>query len=258
MKDLTLNGTTLSSSVTGIYVNKVVRSLLGGVRDVYKEFPGLSGSWRFVEKPGDRHLVASLTILSNSYALRRTAVKALASWADVGVASKLIVSDESDRYWDAKLITPPDPDEWVNHAVIDLEFRVGPYSKATSTSSSSVTATNNVDFTVALPDAVEAYPIIEVTASADMTTGFTITCNGNVFTYATALTSGNKVTVSSLAYAVTTGANADTNCDGTFVAANLSMAGVDGVFPVLQPGNNTVRITGANSTATFLWRRRYR
>lgn len=258
MTEITYDDVDLSEVVPEAIVQKITRSLLGSVRDAYQEISGRAGSWLFAEQPGDRTLTIALALVADNNADRRAAVRALAAWADKPTAAPLIVDDEAGWYWLAKLAESPDPDEWLEAAELELVFRTGPYGLAIDPSSDSWAATNNVDHTLTIDDEVPAFPIITITAGAAMASGFTLRVNGVDLIYGTAVANGAKVTVSSIAYAVTTGDNDDTELTGTFDPDLLSMAAVDGDFPILQPGDNTVRVIGANSTLDVLWRPRFR
>ena len=84
--------------------------------------------------------------------------------------------------------------------------------------------------------------------------------NGETLTYGTTMGSGAKVTVSTPAFVVYTGANADPQVLGGFDQDHVSMVAVDGVFPMLGPGTNTVKVTTAGGVAmdvAVVWRRRF-
>lgn len=109
-----------------------------------------------------------------------------------------------------------------------------------------------------LDDTVDVYPVIEITAGESMPSGFTLTVNGLALTYGDAFTSGDVLTVSSLTYTVSTGVNTDSDLDGVFVVADLSMGAVDGDFPILISGTNSIEIDGGDADLVVTWRRRYR
>lgn len=261
MTDVTYNGVALSTAVPEAIVLQVTRGLLGARRDTWAEVPGRAGSWMYPEEPGDRSISVPLNIEGDDYADRRDAVNRVAAWADSTGLAHLVVDDEPDRYWDAKLLGPPDPEEWLLSADIELVFRAGPYAWASSASSESWSASDGVAHTFTVPDEVNAQPVLELTAGASPIPSFTLTVNGRALSYGTNLAAGAKLTINGIAYMVTTGANADTGLAGYFNPANVSMATVDGEFPVLVPGANSITLdtpAGQSATITASWRRRYR
>lgn len=261
MTTASFNGVELADAVPEALVVAVKRSLVGARRTVFEDVPGVAGSWIFGDRPGDRKTVLSIHVLADDYETRRDAVRRLATWADSEQAAALVIDDEADRYETAILATAPDPEEWLNYATVDLEFRTGPYALAASTSSTTWTATSGAAHTVTVPDDVEVYPIFTLTAGGAGVSSLSLDVNGKTLTYGTSIAASGKITVSSLAFMVTTGANADTACVGTFVPAAASMSAVDGSFPVLESGANSVTVTTSNAssmTVEALWRRRYR
>lgn len=266
MTDVTLDGVALSSAVPEAIVKRVRRQLLGDPRDVYELVPGRAGSWLFGEQPGDRIITVELALVGDNavYPLegtaleaRRVACRSLAAWAESPRSVELVVDDESDRYWLSKLSSTPTPDEWLARALIDLDFRSSPYAYAVTLSTQAESLTDGIPASFSTPDEVNAYPVIELVAGASMPSGFTLTVNGLVLTYGTAVAIGDVLTISSLTYTVSAGPNTDTDLDGVFVAADLAMADVDGDFPILIPGSNTITVAGGASTVTITWRRRY-
>jgi predicted phage tail component-like protein len=260
--DATFNGVALSAAVPDALILHVDRGLLGARRDTYQEIPGRAGSWLFPDKPGDRSVVLTVNIESATFAARRAAVNALAGWADSAAAARLIIDDEPDRYWLAKLSDPGETAEWLLAADTAVDFHTGPYAWATAISSTTWAAVDVVPQTVTLPDTVDAQPVLELTADAATSIGsFTLTVNGQALTVNYSTPAGAKLTINGISYTVTTGPNIDTDLTGAFNPANAINALVDGVFPLFTPGANTVTIdtqNGAGATITATWRRRYR
>lgn len=242
-------------------VANVVRGFLGAIRDVVEEVPGRAGSWTFEEKAGDRSITVVIILGTDSATERRQAIEALADWADLDTPAPLIISDEADRYWDAKLAGMSDPEEVVLTATVELIFRVGPYAKALELSEllAPLELVDAVGDDFDIDDTVNAYPVVEVTAGAGgLPAGFAMSINGLNIVYGTPVAAGDTVTISSVSYTVSLGANTDADLDGSFVEADLSMLEVDGDFPVLIPGTNTITIEGGDTTVAISWRRLFR
>lgn len=267
MTEVTLDDVALSDAVPGVIVKRVTRQLLGDRRDVFELVPGRAGSWRFGEQAGDRLITLQLALVgeSSTYPIeesgleaRRAACRALADWADHAQPVTLVADDEPDRYWMATVSSAPTPDEWLIRATVDLVFRVGPYALALELSTHDEALTNGALATFSIPDNVNAYPVVEITAGDAMASGFTLNVNGLELVYGAAVAPGDVLTVSSLSYTVSTGANTDTELEGSFVTADLSMGDVDGDFPILVPGSNGIEIVGGDADVSISWRRRYR
>jgi len=264
MTDATLNGSSLATAVPAASILRVRRTLLGFRRDQFVDVPGRRSSWVFAEEPGDRSIVLEVDLGATSFATRRSAVTALADWADT-LAGRvpLIIDDETDRYYEVVLDNAPDVDEWLITGYAELSYRSGPYALAVSTSSQSITATGGAatgSFTAA--DGITAYPVVVVTPIGGTLTGFTLDLNGSALTWAGLRGAGLPVTVSSISYTVTDGANTDVNLTGAYVAGDVNMSSVSGEFPVIVPGTNTYTFT-TTGTATSVrfaiqWRRNYR
>lgn len=261
MTTATFNGVALADAVPEALVVNVRRQILGSRRTVFTDVPGVAGAWQFGDKPGDRQLALSLHLLGDDFAQRRDAVRRLAQWADTTDPARLVLDDEDDRYELAILTSTPQPDELLVAATVDLEFRTSPYAYALDLSGYGWAATSGTAYSLTPPDDVEMYPVLEVHAAYGSVPGFTVDVDGRTFTYGTAIAAGDYVTVSSLAFVAYTGPNVDLEAVGAFDPETVSMGAVDGVFPVLYPGTNSVTVTtgnGAQLSVHFAWRRRYR
>lgn len=261
--DLELNGESLLDVVPAANVVRVRRPLVGKRRHVNVEVPGRAGSWLFTEEPGDRTLVAELVIVAAGLEARRSSVRELAAWADLGASSRLVISDEPDRFHDAILDSSADPEEWLTSARIDLPFRVGPYALALATSEQILNlAAMPASGSFSIDDETNALPVVEITPTNGNLTSFTFTVNGYALSWIGTLANGTTLTISSLSDTVSTGPNGDVNLTGAFDPNNLDMADVSGEFPILFPGPNpwSFSRTGTATTATIrlLWRERFR
>lgn len=244
-----------SSTIPEIVVEDVTRQIVPSVRDSYLEVPGRSGSWLFEEEAGDRPLGIRVALVGESVAERREAVRKAARFIYAPGRRKLIISDEPDRFLWAKIADAPRSDELLARGRFEATFRTGPFAESTAISTATVAASGNlvVPDEDGLADFFE--PVVVVTATGPVS-GWTITTNGVALSYGSAMTSGAKVTVSTIAATVTTGDSIDTELVGLFNGANLAMTAVDGDFPKLSAGANPVVLSAGISTA-WKWRARY-
>jgi predicted phage tail component-like protein len=249
-----------STGIAGLEILGVARPFLGDLRDERVEMPGRLGTYQFAEEDGDGLLTIRCHILGGSLDLRRQAVRDTAAWARSRRPKRLSFSDETDRYYVAKLDSRDRPEEWLLAAEFDLTFRCYPFALASTISTEAWTASDNVPHTWSLSDEVDADCEVEITAGSAITGGFTLTCNGVDLVYGTTVSAAGVVTISSVSTTVFTGVSPDTELEGVYVDANLSFVDVSGEFPILVPGVNSVTVNTANGVGCGVvvrHRRRY-
>jgi predicted phage tail component-like protein len=253
-----------SDTIPGLIITRVRRPLRGDIRDDVVQVPGREGFWLFEEKPGQRIITLSMSILGDDFESRRAAVIAAADWLDQPGLQELIVDDEPDRYHLAKLRQAPDVEEWLDHAGFEIDLIAEPYSYAIEISEENLVLDDDDPETFTAPDKVEGIPVIEVTPRGGDLDGFELDVNGETLIYGATIEEDDTITISSISFTVTLGPNQDIDLDGFFDPADLSMATVSGDFPNVIPGTNTVTLVyGTGSTATTVdldvyWRRRSR
>jgi predicted phage tail component-like protein len=267
--NVTYAGVSLASAVPEAAITRVRRTLLGSRRDQYVDVAGQPGSWLFADEPGDRTVSLDVHIHAATYAQRRTAVLALAQWADSSSAQQLIIDDAPDRYWSAKLASAPDPEEWLGAADLTLEFRTGPYAQALTPTTVTWTAVSGQAYTLTAAVDVPVQPVVTLTAAYGAVAGNanatgSLTWRGKALTGLPQMTAGSSVTINSLAYMVTAGVNADTGLTGYFDAtATAPMAKLNGTFPTVTAGAQTVTWqapagSSASVDVSAVWRQLYR
>lgn len=267
MTAVSLNGVDLSTAIVAagavVDVVRVNRPLVGRRRHQRVEVPGRAAPWTFPEEPGDGSLELVLALTGDTFTERRAAVRALAAWADLAEPAALIVDDEPDRYYMAILSRTTEPEEWLTAARPALTFDVDAYAYAVTPSVETFTVTSSGDGdTWSIPDAVHAYPVIELTPTVGaITGGVVLDVNGYELTYDAAIANGDTITISSVASIVTTGAAPSGSLDGIYDAGDVSMEDVSGRFPLLLPGSNTYTLDYTGSATSIsveiTWRRRF-
>lgn len=249
----TFNGTD-SDTIDGLLITRVRRTLHGAPRDSYVDVPGRAGAWLFPEVPGDRTIVLTCHLQGVDADDRRDLCREVAEWAWSTSRAPLLLDDEPDRYWLAKLASSVDLDEWVNAAAFELDFRAEPYAYSTTISTETWSATANVAHTWTPPDGIGSPAVVEFTPSGSVP-DVVLTANGDVLTLDAGVSS--IFTVSAINYTVLAGANTDTNLDGTIVGSPSSLiADVSGRFPHIVAGLNSFEVNRAG-TVKVSWRRRY-
>ncbi len=237
-----------SSTIPGLLVTRVRRSLVGALRDEFMDVPGRSGFVLFSEQPGRKRIVLSMHIEEGTFDQRRAAVRELADLVDVAGLANIVISDEPDRFHTVRLASNPDPDEWLVSAGFDVEFAAEPYSQSLTPEQLLITTFPGV---AANPGGVIAVPVVQVTATGNVD-GYRLTFGDFVFEDTASIAPGATKTINSISYTANTGTSTDTNLDGTFDPLTLEMAGISGDFPLLLPGDNTVNaevLAGGGSIA---------
>lgn len=257
-------GGVASTTVPGLVVGKVTRSLLGSNRGTHRLVGGRKGSIFFGQPPGTRTVRAECFIESATFEDRRAALESLADWLDITTEAKLRISDEPGVYYKATLGSIPDPDEWREFSTFDLEWICQPYAFDTSTTLESWTSDTDDTHTWDPGLTVDVEPVIEVRPTDGTLTSFRVTTNNKQMTINHTVSSGTTITINGQAMNVTTGADTDTEVVGAYNPANLVVSPVSGRFPTLiSGGNNSIRFQRLSGTATqisikVIFRKQYR
>jgi len=256
--------TVASTTVPGLTIGKVTRTLLGDHRGSFIPVPGRAGDWYFRERRGRRKITVECFIEASTVTARRDAMEALADWLDVEAEAKLVISDEPTVYYMGVTQSFPDPDEWRDVATFELEWLVQPYSNDAATTTETWVA--DADHIHTWNPALKTfnYPVISIQPTNGTLLGFNLITNGETLSYVGSITSGQTVTINSIAPIVTLGVNLDTELTGAYDLSGVFMTGIRGAFPELIPsGNNTVTFVRTAGTATAItitvvFRRQYR
>lgn len=255
---VTFNGSQAATAVPELVVQSVDRPFMGDVRDEYVEVPGRESAWLFTEEAGDATLSMNCVLVGADGAARRASVRALAAWAASDDRALLVIGDEPDRQWRAKLASRPDVSEAVRLGRLTLDWRCQPYAEALTTTSQAITSTS-LTFDVDGDANIPMYPVIEVTTTATSAAGVEITVNGVALGHEDSLASAVTRTYSALSATITAGANADAELanNGFVEGSTLTMQTADGDFGLLRPGSNTIAVTRGSATLRVVWRRRF-
>lgn len=274
--DLSLGGTSLVDTVEAVsgattVVTRATRPLSGAIRAEFVEVAGRDGAWAYDEEDGEIPLSFDVVVLVDDIATRRAAIAALRAWFRTPSGRKaLIVSDEPDRFWDAKIPAAGaiEDDEYAGLATITFSAR--PYAYATATDTEAVAASGSPDsgtFTLDLD--TEAEPVIEITPTNGTITSFVLTVNGAEIAWQdgsagdpTTIAQDETITISTLSQTVTLAVNVDVNLTGAFDPDDVDMAlvAITG-FPILVDVSNAWALSWTGTATTvdidFTWRERF-
>jgi len=251
-KIITWNGTP-STSIPGLVIGPITRSIIGSPRGTELTVPGLPGFVSFPQPLGHRRISAECFIQADTFQERRDRFELLSDWLDVQRESKLEINDTPGTFYQAILGDSGEAEEWRNVGTFDLEWKTQPYAFENAPTVRSWTS--GVDTTESFSPALKTLlrPVIEVKPTNGTLTAFTMVVNGQTITYDTLISDGNTVTINSIGSVVSTGVSTDVDLVGAFNPANVSMAGLNGIFPLLTPDpTNTVRFTKNSGTATAI------
>lgn len=254
-----------SSTIPEFVCGPITRALLGSHRGSFVEIPGRAGSWYFAEQRGRRKVTLECFVLTDgAFSARRDAITAVAEWLDVQGEAQLILGDEPTVFYNAVLMTPPDPAEWRQIGVFTLEFSVEPYSYALNPTTYNFNPTSGVTHNHDFDLEVMSTPVIDISpTNGTSITGFTLTVGTRTLSYAAPLGVGDTVSINGRGLAVLAGVNDDVNVTGTYDPAVRLMTAVTGQFPILLPGSNAITFTklGGDSTTfdiDIYYRKQYR
>jgi len=255
---VTFDGSSSATAVPELVVQRIVRPFVGAVRDEYVEVPGRESAWLFTEQPGDGAITMQCTLIGASREARRASVRALASWTRSQDRRPLIIGDEPDRQWWAKLDNAPDVDEALRLGRLSLSWRCLPYAEAVETTSESASGTS-LTFSAPGDPGVPMFQVIEVSTSAPAASGIELDVNGTVIGMRDSIGAGVTRTFSALTATITEGANADAELESNaFVTGALAMQTAYGDFGLLEAGSNTIAVNrGGSLSIRVVWRRRY-
>jgi|SRR5690606_1893863 len=263
-KTITWNGVA-STTISGLVIGQVTRSLVGEVQGTHVKIPGKPGSTYFPQSRGRRTISVDCFVEASTAAARRTAVDAVAAWLDVEVQAELYISDEAGVYYEAVLETSPDVDEWREFGVFTLVWKVNPYALDTNVDTESWTSGVNTTHNWDPGLDVWVEPIIEITPTNGTLTGFTLTANTDyVMSWTGLVADDDTLTINGIAKVVLGAPNSDVDLTGTFDLNDLVLSGFLGKFPILiAPGVNTITFLKLSGTATSFdivvtYRKRYR
>jgi predicted phage tail component-like protein len=252
---ITWNGA-VSSGLTKVVFSNPVRQLLGSHRGSFQEIPGKRGSWYYPELRGRRTIKVPGFFLEDAWASggRRDAFMALADFLDVDIEGRLTFSDDPEYYYEAVLGDCGDITEWRELGTFELEWIVRPFALALNSSLSQFTANPNQQFAWDPDITTPLDPVIEITPTNGTLTWFDLIINGKQIRWYGILNSGQTLTINGISATVTQGVNTDIDLTGAYNAALLDMSNVNGDFPVLVPGMNTlwfIRQLGTSTSFTI-------
>lgn len=186
----------VESSVYNLICKSIKRPLLPAVKVRRIQLPNKSGVYDFDDNEYDLRLVTMrIMYIGNSYQELRTRARNIAAWLSVGTWSKLIINDEPDKYYLAKITEAVDLTSLWESGTADLTFDCQPFAYAVAERALITTATSTKNFVFTNPGSriinnkspQGAKFNIKITGSF---TTLTLSLNGRTLAYPEAVTSG--------------------------------------------------------------------
>ena len=217
----------------------VKRPLLPAVKIKRIELPGSSGVYDFSGHEYEmRQVTMKIQYIGTSYEELRTRARSIAGWLCNPTWSKLILNDEPDKYYLAKVTDEIDLESLWESGSADVVFDCQPFAYAVTEVDLTTTATDAKDYVITNAGTREinyrspqgSKFLISVTGSFDT---LSLSLNGKTINYTEAVASGTVIFD-----------NIEMECTLGGVNKFAKLTGDIDSFLNLLPGNNTLSIAG--------------
>lgn len=229
----------IESDTYNLVCKSVKRPLLPAVKIKRVELPGSSGVYDFPDHEYEmRQVTMKIQYIGTSYEELRTRARNIAAWLCKSAWTKLIINDEPDKYYLAKVTDEIDLDTLWESGSADIVFDCQPFAYGVTEVDLTTTATAEKNYVIANAGTrVINYRspqgskfLISVTGSF---TTLSLSLNGKTINYTEAVASGTVIFDNIEMEATLGGANKFDKLTGD----------VDSFLDLL-PGNNTLNING--------------
>lgn len=139
----------IESSTYSLICRSVKRPILPAMKTQRVELPGSSGAYDFDGNEYDlRTVTMRVVYLGTSYEELRTRARSIAAWLSTTTWKKLIINDEPDKYYLAKVTSETDLSTAWEAGEVEITFDCQPfaYAVAESTFTFAVTSAINYEF----------------------------------------------------------------------------------------------------------------
>jgi len=232
----------IESSAFSLVCKSVKRPLLPAVKVSRIEILGTSGVHDFSEHEYSlRPIIMRIIYIGTSYEELRTRARSIAAWLSTNVWAKLIIKDEDDKYYLAKVTSEIDLESLWESGTADIDFDCQPfaYSVDESIFSFLAVAVTPYEFTnlgtrlINYRSPQGSKFLIEVEGTW---TSITLSINGKTLTYPEEVLVSDILTIDSIEMEATLG---EVNVFGDLTGD------IDDFFTLIS-GDNTLTIDGIN------------
>lgn len=217
------------------------------IKDHYETIAGKHGSYLFPQPFGDRIIDVEGVLLADSREERQELVLQIAQWLFTVQKTLINFDHEPNVFFIGKLDKQIDFDSSVATGKISLSFRCEPFKYSTETEQIQFKALNNSYKEFTASGTFEIQPIVAIQAKYGMITKPIVEFNGYAFIYDGDILNGGQIIIDSKDFATISSNNLDSNVTGAIdLNANSVLHKVDGSFPIMQGGTNSIRYSSTN------------
>jgi predicted phage tail component-like protein len=217
------------------------------IKDHYETIAGKHGSYLFPQPFGDRMIEVECLLLADSKEERAELVLQIAQWLFTVQKTLIVFDHEPNVFFIGKLDKQIDFDSSVATGKISLTFRCEPFKYSTESEQLQFKALNNSYKEFTASGTFEIQPIVQIQAKYGLITKPTLDFNGFIFTYDGDILNGGQIIINSKDFATTSSNTLDSNVTGAIdLNANSVLNKVDGSFPIMQGGINSIRYSSTN------------
>lgn len=220
------------------------------IQDHYETIAGRHGSYLFPQPFGDRIISVTCVLLADSREERSKLTIDIANWLYSVERSTLRFDSYPNILFVGKIESQIDMTSAIATGEFTVTFRCEPFKYGATNEILKFKAANNSYKEFNANGTTDIMPIVTLTASYGQILNPTIIINGFTFLYKAAINNGNFITINTNDFTVVSGNTRDSlNTGALDLRDNSVINNVDGSFPILQGGVNTVRFSCANKAS---------
>jgi len=251
MMDFVFNG--VAASQMGVRLLGIKQTLFPVLRDKYETVPGRAGSYLFAQPFGDRKIELECALVSQTANDFWQDVRRVAGWLSVNKKAQLVLSKEPDKYYMAKVSNSAELETFLHFGKFKLEFACDPVAYSTEETAQQFVATPGVANGIYNNGTAETYPVITIIAAYGDIVSPKLQINDEMILFNGTITNGSQLDLNAENFTAYKGMDRDLMTTGAYDSVEDSMlAKIDGEFPELKPGPNSLIFSCENSVAADL------
>jgi len=238
------NFNNVESSYYSLVCKSIKRPLLPAVKVRRIDPVGVSGVYDFDDNEHSmRNLTMRIAYIGTSYEELRTRARSIAAWLSVGSWCRLIINDEPDKYYLAKVTDEIELESLWGSGTANITFDCQPFAYSVTEESEEVVLAASGTLVFINPGTRI------INSRSPQGSKFKMIVDGSWTTLALTL-NGKTLTYTGAGTGVLTIDNIELEADLGGVNKYGSLTGATDTFLHVIPGENTLSITGTGLTAT--------